>query len=409
MSKSLPDIYLFNPTCEYAIGNGTDSWQPNKILQKMESDLSAIPLFLAEAKDCILVEKIPSPIFLNSLKELGFELPQFVLKKEALSNQNFTSQSRNRLLPWGWSPAAHKLLSPLKPTCSEGFKNSPVFNWHPEHRDLYSKKFASGILESLLIEYPCEYFIEKEQLSEVCTTQQDFNKLIDKWGKIMVKAPWSSSGRGLQPITKTPVHQKVWDKILGIVKDQGYAITEPYLNKALDLAFQFELKKGKVSFVGYSNFSTDYKGQYNGNSLNGHPDYIDDDILEFARFIPEKIIPPLIQIIESTELAKSYEGFFGADTLIYRDKEGVLKINPCLEINVRQNMGLLSLEFERKIHSEKKGVYRTYYKPGDTFFRFKQEMEKTNPLTILNGKVQKGFFALTEAREDTLFGAYLLV
>ena len=225
----------------------------------------------------------------------------------------------------------------------------------------------------------------------------------------MVKAPWSSSGRGLQPITKTPVHEKVWEKILAIVKDQGFAIVEPYLNKVLDLAFQFELKKSKVSFLGFSNFSTDYKGQYNGNSLNGLPWNLDQEVLDFAHSIPKEIIPTLIKIIESNKLSESYEGYFGVDTLIFRDENNRLRINPCLEINVRQNMGLLALQFEKVIDKNIQGVYRTFFHPKKTFFQFKKEMEDKHPLVLTNGKIKSGFVSLTDAKEDTLFGAYLLV
>ena len=409
MVNTLPNIYYFNPTCEYAIANGDAAWQPNRILQKMESDLATLPLFLAKPEDYVIVDRIPSTSFINSLKEFRFEIPRFILKKEATINQSFISQKRNKLLPWGWSPATHKILSPLKKSCSVDFKNSIVFNWLPNHKNLYSKKFASGVLKTLLNEYSCEHFIPKQQLTEVCTTKQEIEKLLVKWGKLMIKAPWSSSGRGLQPITKTPVHPKVWDKILAIVKDQGYVIVEPYLNKALDLAFLFEIKKGEINFIGLSNFTTDYKGQYNGNSLNGLPDNLDPEILEFARFIPKEIISSLIEILELTELAKFYEGFFGVDTLIYRNEKNELKINPCLEINVRQSMGLLSLQLEKFVHPNKKGVYKIFFKPGETFFQFKKVMEGKHPLKIPNGKIESGFFTLTEAFEDTLFGAYILV
>ncbi len=409
MVSTLPNIYFFNPTCEYAIANGNTTWQPNRILQKMESDLATLPLFLAQPKDYVIVDKIPSQPFINSLKGLEIKMPQFIVKKEATANKSFTSQKRGKLLPWGWSPAAHKLLSPLKASCSAEFKNSPVFNWLPKYKNLYSKKFALSILKALLHEYPSEHFIPENQLAEVCTTKQEIETLLEKWEYLMVKAPWSSSGRGLQTITKTPVHPKIWEKLLAIVKAQDYAIVEPLLNKVLDLAFQFELKKGKVSFLGFSNFTTDYKGQYNGNNLNGLPDNLDTGIVEFAHFIPDKIISPLIEILELSELATSYEGFFGVDTLIYRNEKNELRINPCLEINVRQNMGLLSLQFEKIISPEKKGVFKTYYNPEKTFFQFKKEMENKNPVKIRNGKIESGFFTITDVSEKTLFGGYILV
>ena len=375
----------------------------------MEMDLETLPMFFSKPENFILVNKLPSKNFIESLRQLNIETPNFILSKNISGNKEFINLSKNRLLPWGWSPAMHKKLSVLKTGCSDEFKKSPVYNWQPESKNLYSKNFARGILKTIISEYPDECFIQQDKIPEICTTQKKFEVCIKRWGRIMVKAPWSSSGRGLQPIIKSFMHQKVWAKLLGIVKEQGYAIVEPYLDKVFDLAFIFELKKGKVIYHGTSNFTTDKKGQYIGNSLNGLPDAVNKTVRDFIETVPEKIVQPLIEIIESSDLAKFYEGFFGVDTLIYNDENGALKINPCLEINVRQNMGLLSLHLEKLIHPDKKGIYRIYYKPGTTFLQFKKEMEKKHPLKISNHKVESGFFSLTEVFEDTLFGAYILV
>ena len=409
MKKELPNIYIFNPTCEYAVANGRNSWHPNKLLQKMESDLETLPMFFAKQEDFVLVNKLPSQKFIESLKQLQITTPNFITNKKYQSNFDFINIKKNRLLPWGWSPAMHKRLSLLKTSCSKDFKKSPICNWKPEYRDLYSKKFAIGILKTLISEYPNKSFITQNSIAEICTTQKDFETVIQRWGKIMVKAPWSSSGRGLQPILKPTIHQKLWAKLLGIVNNQGYAIVEPYLNKILDLAFIFELKRGKVIFCGTSNFITNNKGQYIGNNLNGLPNKIDKEVLDFSKKIPQKVIKPLIQVIENSDLVLYYEGYFGVDTLIYKDKNGHLKINPCLEINVRQNMGLLSLQLEKLIHSEKKGTYNTFYKPGTKFLQFKNEMEKRYPLKVSNHKIESGFLPIIEVFDDTLFGAYILV
>ena len=405
----MPDIFVFNPTCEYAVANGHDSWHPNKLLQKMESDLEILPMFFSNPEDYILVNKLPSSEFIDSLYRLIIQSPNFILTENISGNKEFINLPKNRLLPWGWSPAMHKQLSLLKPNCSDDFKKSPVYNWQSESKNLYSKKFARDILKTLISEYPDECFIPQDNIPEICTTQKEFEVCIKRWGRIMVKAPWSSSGRGLQPIVKSFMHQKVWAKLLGIVNEQGYAIVEPYLDKVFDLAFIFELKKGKVFYCGPSNFITDKKGQYIGNSLNGLLDGVDKTVQDFVETVPAKIIQPLIQIIESSDLAKYYEGYFGVDTLIYDDESGSLKINPCLEINVRQNMGLLSLYLEKLIHPDKKGIYRIFYKPGITFLQFKKDMEKKYPLKISNNKIESGFFPLTDVFEDTLFGAYILV
>ncbi len=409
MHNTTSDLYFFNPTCEYAVANGNTSWQANKILRKMENDLATLPMFMAKKNDYVLVENTPSEKFTSSFKQIDIELPHFRNWQNALSDKVFLDQPIDRMCPWGWSPAVHKRLGPFKKNCSNNFKNSPVFEWKNEYRNFYSKKFGRSILVDLIQKFPNKAFITANNIAEIVTTKTEFESLLVHWGKLMVKAPWSSSGRGLQPITKTPIHEKVWEKLLGIVAEQGYAIVEPYLNKVLDIAFQFEIFNSKVQYLGISNFTTDAKGQYYGNHLNGLPDSLDNATKVFVENISPEIINSLIHVIESSDLAKNYEGNFGVDGLVYRNEDGELKINPCMEINLRQNMGLMALQLEELLIPDKKGMYKMWHKPGQLFKDFKSEMEHKHPLVIVNGKISSGFFALTDAKADTLFGAYLLV
>ena len=407
--KDNPNIYLFNPTCEYAVANAMHSWQPNRSLQKMEADLATLPMFLSYPEDHILVDQLPAEQFLDEVQQLHFASPHFKEKRQALSKQKYIETPKNKLIPWGWSPAAHKLLAPLKSACSVEFKRSPVFEWKPEYRNYYSKKYALGILRRVLVEFPDKNFMEEKNVGRVCTTKTEIKNALKDWRQLMVKAPWSSSGRGLQPITKTPIHEKVWEKLLGIINEQGYAMVEPLLDKQLDIAFQFYVKDGRVSFLGISNFTTDEKGQYQGNHLNGLPDSLDSEVRLFAEQLPQSIVEPLLNILESSELARNYEGNLGVDALIFRDEQGKLRVNPCLEINVRQNMGLLSLQLEKFLVPGQKGLFRTWYGGGSSFLDFKLKMQQMYPLILQNSRIRSGFMALNEARPNTQFGAYLLV
>ena len=409
MTNKLPDIFLYNPTCEYAVASGNPWWQPNRLLQKMETDMAAIPMFLAQKGDYILVGKKPSSQFCDTFEALGIGIPEFILIKEALRNTDFLKIPKRKLKPWGWSPAAHQLLSPLKPACSDDFLESPVANWKPEYRELYSRRFALDVLKRLTEEYNHPAFLPEFQFPEICKTKNEMEALVNRWGKLLVKAPWSSSGRGLQPVTKTPVHPKVWEKLLGIINIQGFVMVEPLLEKALDLAFQFEISKGKISYLGISNFVANHKGQYAGNHLNGLPGHIDPEVAAFAAVVPGFLIGPLVHILGNSDLAKNYEGNFGVDTLIYYDQARKLKINPCLEINLRQNMGLLSLTLEKIIHPDKKAMFRTHYHPDISFSRFKKEMEEKHPVVVSENKLVSGFLPLTDTDENTMFGAFLFV
>jgi len=404
-----PDIFLFNPTCEYAVANGKTSWQPNRLLQKMETDLATLPQFFAQPHDIVLTEKLPSSEFTCSFNRFEYQPPQFFRKHDFIEEAKIKPNILNRLVPWGWSLAAHNLLSPLKNFCSHEFRNSPVFNWKPESKELYSKRFALEVLTKLLSEQHYDFFLPEYLLTEICTTQSEIEKNISKWEKVMIKAPWSCSGRGLQPITKTPVHPKVWEKIKGIINTQGFVIAEPYLNKAADLALQFKIEKGEIDFLGISNFFTDSKGQYQGNFIHGVPNEYDKETVAFLKFLPDVLVKPIITTLESSRLSLLYEGNFGVDMLIFRDEKNRLKVNPCLEINLRQSMGLLALQLCKLVSPDKMAVYRMFYQQGKSFFEFKNEMIKKHPPEFVNGKLNSGFFALTEADENTQFGAYLFV
>jgi hypothetical protein len=407
MDKKLPDIYYFNPTCEYAVANGHVSWQPNRLLKKMEEDLEKLPLFLASQEDIILVKRRPSDEYLNLLEKTGITAPEFVLLSDAITVNSFQNRRLGSLMPWGWSPTVHRLLSPVKMNCSEEFHNSPISVWKPSVRDLYSKKFALEILKKILPSLPDEIAIQPEYTPEICTNRKKIEDLLVRWGKLMIKAPWSTSGRGLQPITKTPVVEKVWEKISGMIREQGYVITEPYLDKRLDVALQFELKQGKVNYLGISRFFTDKKGKYLGNMINGWPDSSDPGITNFADSLPLLLKKHLSEAIENSELAKLYEGFLGADMLIFTDHKDNLRVNPCLEINIRQNMGLLSLKLEKLVHENSKGTFNIWYHGRKPFKNFSEEMSKLYPLKIADNYIFSGFLPVTDPDENSLFGAYL--
>jgi len=403
----LPNIYLFNPTSDFAIANGDKNWQPNKTLQKMEADLATLPMFFATNHDIVLVDEMPDVGFIKSMNELCFKIPDFVLKKELNNSKSVLYTSKNRLIPWGWSPAAHQLFAPLKNSCAVGFRNSPVFNWSEKHREISSRKFALDILFEIAESLKKNWIIGPDQVVN-CNSPADIEIAVTKWEKIILKAPWSSSGRGLQPITKTPIHPKVWEKINAVIREQGYIMAERLQKKVHDMAFIFEMKEKRARFLGVSHFFTNNKGQYAGNWLNGLPNNMSPEIADFIRDCINELVSPMTHIIEKSILAELHEGIFGIDMLIFKDNLNRLRINPCLEINVRHTMGAISLQLENKLITGNKVLFNTYYQSGQAFMTFKTTMEQKHPLKVRDGKYESGFVALTPCNPKTEFGAYLL-
>ena len=109
-----PDIYLFNPTCELAVANGSANFMAPAQLRRFENELSILPGILARPEDIVLVDHIPPQQFIDQLEAAGFSLPDYRTKESSLADEQFLSEQKGFLFPWGWSPATHKQLSPLK-------------------------------------------------------------------------------------------------------------------------------------------------------------------------------------------------------------------------------------------------------------------------------------------------------
>ena len=225
----------------------------------------------------------------------------------------------------------------------------------------------------------------------------------------MLKAPWSSSGRGLQKITKAPVHEAVWQRVNSIIKDQGFVMAEPYFRGQMDFAFEFSALKGEICYLGTSIFRTDSKGQYQGNFLNGPGNQLPEKVYAFFRKHSENLIDWLKIHLEISGLTKFYEGMLGIDGLVYMDSENQLRINPVLEINLRYTMGIVALNLEKYVGAESHGLFNLYYQPGKGFSVFAAEMTMVHPLVFRDNKIYSGFFPLTDFDEDSWFGAYLMI
>ena len=400
---SVPRVYIFNSTCDFAVGNSNPSWQANQMLQKMEHDLGNLPQFLCKPNDIVIVQKYPSSQLVNILSDAGFEMPQFRKIDELHTITDIDS-----IHPWGWSPATHQLLKDVKAYCSKEFLSSAVASWKPEHRELYSRSTARKFLKSIISDYNENCFIGMNSLPRVCSSVSEIEEVAELWGKIMIKQPWSSSGRGLQPVTKFPIHQSVKQRISGMLKDQGKVFVEPLHSKILDLGFLYEITSDKVKWLGVSRFCTNDKGQYKGNYLNGFPPDFPDELVIFLEGIFEKVPQIHINLLGNPEIQKIYQGPLGIDMLIYRDIEGKLKINPCLEINWRFTMGHIALQLEQHLCIGAKAIFRIYYDNKKPFSVFASENIKQHPLKLSGGKIESGFIPLTDITEDSLFGAYMI-
>lgn len=405
LKMNKPNIYIFNPTCELAVANGSFSYMPPLLLQEMEKDLSILPYIYANSNDFVLTENPPSDEFKQTLKDAGFKLPRFCNHTE-LSMQ--ADSGLNSLHPWGWSPAAHFNLNKYKERCSDEFKNSPVYDWQPKHKSLYERATSLGLLSDILAKNKTSWMVDRQKTGTIVSDIPAIEDILKVHQSVVLKAPLSSSGRGIQIIRTGALNQSNRQWISGVLKQQKYLIAEPYLEKKLDLSFQFRIDKTNIEYLGISVFETNSNGQYKGTFIRP----------EFNQILPEADVRILNEMIKATanriknslyesDYFRFYQGFLGIDTMIFNDHDQ-LKMQPCIEVNCRMNMGILSKYLEYKIHPGSSGIFNLFTgKPGD-YKKFVSGQLKTNPLCIKDGKIYSGFLPLTEPDANKKFGAYTI-
>ena len=405
-----PDIYFFNPTCELAVANGSVNFMASAQLRRFENELSTLPWILARPEDVVLVDQIPSEQFTDRLEKAGFRLPIFRMTAPSLVDPEFLASEKGFLFPWGWSPAAHKLLSPLKPRCCPKFKNAPVAEWRDIHRELYSRKSSLEVLKNIVQNQNSENRLPEADLPEICTTHDQIIALQQRWEKVVVKAPWSSSGRGLQILRQNEFNQTNRQVISGYLKQQGYVVAGPWYNKVMDLSFQFfSFGNGKIEFRGLTSFSTDHSGHYAGNYIQELPPDVDPLLKDFLQKNLPEVKQVLLQSLLESNYSTDYYGWFGADALVYKSDDKSYKIDPCLEINCRLTMGAVALRLRNHLAENSTGEFRMMHGKEGLFSKFCDEMMVKDPLKTENGKIYRGFLPLTPALSNSLFGAWINV
>jgi hypothetical protein len=402
-------LFLFNPTNEMAIANGQVSYMPPAHLQQFESDLASLPWIMGEEHDYILV-KNRSGNSLSHLQDLGFKPPTLVQSPEDLPPRD---ETQLLFAPWGWSPAVYRLFKPFNHLASIKWKNSPMAAWQKNRQLIMSRETGYHLLRlirQLKNNNPNDYpHIFLPDMPLVIKQQEDLHKIIQEHPiPSIIKTPWSASGRGLFRIRNQGDDPAKSRWVHGVLKKQGKIYIEKMLNKVQDVSFQFMIKENETEYLGHNFFYTDPSGQFAGCAVgkpeNHHPLFRDTTIIKDAILQAKNLIQHALEIIK---LNTQYLGPAGVDGIFFEDKKGQLKLQPCLEINLRSNMGLANILLRRKIHQDAKGIWKTgVFKSGE-WQQFCQNSTKTNPPFLKNGRISHGFVPMVAPRTEKKFGAWL--
>jgi len=82
-------------------------------------------------------------------------------------------------------------------------------------------------------------------------------------------------------------------------------------------------------------------------------------------------------------------------------------MQPCIEINSRMNMGVLTMFIEKQIHPDATGKFELFYgKTGDFETYALKQIQLKKP-QFSEGRLYSGFVTLVEPSKQNKFGAYI--
>jgi hypothetical protein len=167
--------------------------------------------------------------------------------------------------------------------------------------------------------------------------------------------------------------------------------------------------KGGLGFAGYSLFYTNAKGGYEANYI-GPQESIEKQLEEkIPLTLINSVKEKLIRIL-SEKYASVYKGCIGVDMLIYKENDEY-KLHPCLEINMRYNMGFLACSLYRNYISRDScgRFYADFSSKAGEMYKLHLQMQKKHPPFFENGRLTAGYLPLCPVNTDSRYRAYALV
>ena len=284
---------------------------------------------------------------------------------------------------------------------------------------------------------------------------------------VILKAPYSSSGKGLRHVKTHPVPpceggksspaentsmstsspsqggmERISSWAEALIRRHGYLTAEPCYNKVQDFAMEFIVTDDTCRFIGYSLFNTNAHGRYEANLL------MEDEAIELllAQHVPlaalhevrEWIIAHAHHIVPTVWDTTRHPLYFGIDMMMVKDgrqctidnprfrnqdtefksqkseiinQNSEIKLHPCVEINLRLNMGIIAHEVRRQLVAPGSvGTFHvTTFASTEDALQF-QECHATRypTCTDTEGLIVAGYHPLTPIYPHTRHHAYIV-
>lgn len=319
----MPRLWWFNPENDIALGRDIDNFTPPAAAQILSRAGALLPLWLGNDGDSVDCGGVNAAWYgrLVDLYDIGVR-PW---------DHNPAGMQPH---PWGWSRACRRHFF------NEGFSTDCLPNDETlrRYRALSHRRTAAAVHTILAEQLPFDIWPHAVEVSDAIALEATVGK-----GRAVIKAPWSSSGRGILFYDHAG-RDSIMHQAAGIIKNQGSVMVELAARRVADFAMLFDYADGKARYRGLSLFETSSGGRYSGNRVDSQANLerlislnCDYDYLNALR----AALPAAL----SSVIGHDYTGPLGIDMLI--DESGM--IHPVVEINFRYTMGFVALALSRHV------------------------------------------------------------
>ena len=384
-------LHVFNPENDLALADGGANYCPPPAAVQIAYDLGVLPLWFADEGDTVLLSDAVHGNYC-SMQSLVFNL--------AAPYNDELKRDITAIRPWGWSLQIKRRLKAM------GFaeKILPTDKEINMLRDLSNRRTAISVLKILK-----EHGMDVPAIPLYLTSLDDVAAFVESVPRSVVKAPWSGSGKGIMwGLGRVELPLENFCK--GVIRRQGGVVCEHFLDSVQEFAMEFFATEDSVRFAGYSLFESE-KGGYSGNLLA--PD------TELERMLSQHITLDVIRsvrdnlcdILSSLLLGSGYNGYLGVDMMIYRDDDGHQRLYPCMEINLRMNMGVVARKiYDRHVLQGKNGCFkvRFYKKQGEAYNDHLCYVDRY-PAIYKGCRIASGYVNLSPVTLESRYLAFVII
>ena len=202
-------LHIFNPEHDIALAYDNKYFTAPHAGRQMRHDLDYLPVLWAKDGDYILVENV------NSARIHARRFMSYGQQVHFIDSDNIEQiiDEVTEVMPWGWDSAIKFQLEQL------GIKANvlPTDENLSAIRELSNREYASHVLRELR-----ELLDEDILIGESFSARNvaELTSLLEKIDKAVIKAPWSSSGRGVRYID-TMIDPAILNWANNVIKQQG--------------------------------------------------------------------------------------------------------------------------------------------------------------------------------------------